>query len=107
MGLSRSPEARQLAGEMAALSLVPNRDYNAQETEEARRLERERVPTQYATIKRGDQVIRRGERVTPEHREALEAVGLIRTRVAPVTAASLVLLAFGLVGVFCLYLYQF
>jgi putative nucleotidyltransferase with HDIG domain len=52
-------------------------------------------------------VLRAGERVTPTHMNRLRALGLAREKVDFVTAASLTLLAFGLVAVFCLYLYQF
>ena len=102
-----TPAARRLVGEVVATSLVANQIYNAQETELARRREMERVPVHYETVKPGDIMVRRGETVTQDHLDKLEKVGLIRQRIDPVTAISLVCLAFGLVAVCCLYLYQF
>jgi putative nucleotidyltransferase with HDIG domain len=98
---------RRLIGEVVALNLVPNHLYNADETEAARKREMELVPTQYDTINRGDVVLRTGDRVTLAHVTKLKALGLIQERVDVVTAISLTLLAFGLVAVFSLYLYQF
>lgn len=105
--LPAAPAVRTLVGEVVALNVVSNQVYNDQETEEARRRERDRVPLQFETIKRGDVLIRRGERITADHLYKLEQVGLIQERPNPVTLVSLTLLAFGLVAVFCLYLYQF
>ncbi|MCC2670238.1 MAG: receptor with intracellular metal dependent phosphohydrolase, partial [Armatimonadetes bacterium] len=98
---------RRLIGEVVALNLAPNHLYNAEETEAARRREMELVPTQYDTITRGDVVLRAGDRVTLSHMTRLKALGLVQERIDLVTAISLTLLAFGLVAVFSLYLYQF
>ncbi len=101
------PPVRRVAGAVAAASLVPNRYFNQRETEEARQRERDQVSPYWETIQRGDLVIRKGERVTPEHMVKLSQLGLVQERLQLVTAVSLVLLSFGLVAVFCLYLYQF
>ncbi|MFN3650567.1 MAG: HD family phosphohydrolase [Armatimonadota bacterium] len=99
--------ARRLVGEAAALSIVPNRFFNESETETARTREMQRVPDQYVTIRRGDLVLRRGETVTQEHMDRLRALNLVRNPLDWFTFSSLLLLAFGLVGLFSLYLYQF
>ncbi len=98
---------RNLLGEVAAAGLVANQFYNERETETARRRERDQIPTQYETIRRGDVVLRRGDRVNLEHVIKLRELGLIRPSLDLVTVSSLVLLAFGLVAVCSLYLYQF
>ena len=98
---------RRLIGEVVSRHVDANRVYNVEETEAARKRERDSVPPQYETINRGEVVLRAGERVTPTHMNRLRALGLAREKVDFVTAASLTLLAFGLVAVFCLYLYQF
>jgi putative nucleotidyltransferase with HDIG domain len=78
-----------------------------EETEAARRREMDLVPTQYETIRRGEVILRAGERVTLAHYNKLRALHLVQERIDPITAISLTLLAFGLVAVFCLYLFQF
>jgi cyclic-di-AMP phosphodiesterase PgpH len=101
-----TPAAR-LMGTVVAINLIPNQVYNVQETDEARKREMERVATQYETIRRGDLVVRQGEEVTEEHLVKLRGLGLIQERPDPWTAISRILLGFGLVAVFCLYLHQF
>jgi cyclic-di-AMP phosphodiesterase PgpH len=105
--LSLPSPVKRVVGDVVALSLVPNRFYNLQETEEAQRREMEQVPLQYEFIRRGDLVLRKGERVTLDHLNKLRALGLIRERTDLITVASLSLLSYGLVAVFCLYLHQF
>lgn len=99
--------ANKLVREIVATNLIANQHLNEVETEQARRRERERVATQYEIIQRGDLIARKGEAITDEHLSKLVALGLVRERVDIWTAVSLILLAFGLVAVFCLYLYQF
>jgi cyclic-di-AMP phosphodiesterase PgpH len=101
------PPVRRVVGQIAASSLLPNQYYNAAETKDAQEREKARVPAQYETIRRGDLILRKGEKVTLEHLTKLTALGLIRERIDFITAISLVLLSFGLVALFCLYLNQF
>ncbi|HTE19029.1 MAG TPA: HDIG domain-containing protein, partial [Armatimonadota bacterium] len=101
------PPARRLVAEVAAANVVANRVYNEQETEAARKREMEQVPLQYEAIARGDLVLRKGETVTADHLLKLQRLGLVQERLDLITGLSLTLLAFGLVGVFCLYVYQF
>jgi putative nucleotidyltransferase with HDIG domain len=98
---------RRLIGTIAALNLTSNQIYSPQETEALTRREMDRVPTLYVTIKRGDLVVRRGEVVTDDHMTKLRELGLVREQIDLITAVSMVLLAFGLVAVFCLFLYHF
>jgi hypothetical protein len=98
---------RRVIGEVVSQNLVPNHLHNVEETNAARRREMELVPTQYETIRRGEVILRSGERVTLSHLNKLRALGLVQERIDLITAISLSLLAFGLVGVFCLYLSQF
>lgn len=63
---------------LAAGFIQPNSFYNPQRTEERRRAAWEAVPPQMVTYEKDEVIIREGERVTPEHLEALEALGLLR-----------------------------
>jgi len=98
---------RQLIAAVVARNVDVSRVYNVEETEAARRRERDSVPPQYETINRGDVLLRAGEKVTEAHLTKLRELQLVREKIDLVTVASLTLLAFGLVAVFCLYLYQF
>jgi cyclic-di-AMP phosphodiesterase PgpH len=106
-GLSIAPVARKFVGDVVAANTVPNRVYNDTETEIARREARDAVPPQVESVKRGDVLIPAGTTVTEEHMEKLRALGLVKPQIDVVTVLSLVFLAFGLVAVFCLYLFQF
>ncbi len=104
---SLSATGRAVLGAVVSAALVPNRYLNQRETEEARQRERDKVPAYYETIQRGDLIVRKGERISEEQITRLAQVGLIRARVNLASSVSLVLLSFGLVAVFCLYVYQF
>lgn len=106
-GLNLSPTARRVVGEVVAAHTVPNRVFNAAETEAARRTAREAVPLQVETINRGDVIVARGATVTREHYQKLQTLGLVRPQIDFISILSLVLLACGLVAVFSLYLLQF
>ena len=106
-GSALSPEGRRVVGEVVSTNVIPNRVFNSVATEVAREEARDTVPLQVETIRRGDVVVRRGETITPEHVQKLQALGLVRRQIDVVTVLSLTLLAFGLVAVFCLYLFQF
>lgn len=60
--------------------VVPNSFLDTERTEKARQEAREQVPSVEQTYEHGQIVIRRGEVVTPEHVEALEVLGLQRSR---------------------------
>jgi putative nucleotidyltransferase with HDIG domain len=106
--LAKAPAAvRQLAAKAAAGCVLANRFYNEQETLAARQREMDQVPTQFETIRRGDRIVGKGERVTAEHWSKLQALGLVRERIDLWAALCRILLAFGLVATCCLYLYQF
>lgn len=106
-GSDLPPAARKLVSEVVSTNVVPNRVYNAAATEQARKEARQSVPLQVETIRPRDVVVRRGEIVTPEHIQKLQALGMVRRDIDVVTIVSFTLLAFGLVAVFCLYLFQF
>lgn len=97
----------RLIGEVVALNVIPNRFLNERETEAARQRAIAEVPAQYETIKRGDLIARKGDRVTPQTMLKLRRSGLVQERLDFGTALSLAGLAFGLVAVFCFYLNQF
>lgn len=106
-GLALPSQARTVVGEVVSTNIVPNRVFNATATEAAQKDARQSVPLQVETIRPRDVVVRRGERITPEHILKLQSLGLVRRQIDFVTILSLTLLAFGLVAVFCLYLFQF
>jgi putative nucleotidyltransferase with HDIG domain len=101
------PPARRVVAEVVAANIVPNQFYDARGTKEARDREDALVPVQYNTIHKGDRILRKGDRVTVEHIIELAELGLVRQEINWATTVSLVLLAFGLVSAFCLYLNQF
>jgi membrane-associated HD superfamily phosphohydrolase len=99
--------ASHLAREVASVSLRPNRIFEAQATAEARRREADAVTPIYRVVRRGDVIIRRDDRVTPEHLEALNALGLRSPHIDLQTAVCLSLIGYGLVALVGVYLYHF
>jgi hypothetical protein len=63
---------------LAAVFIQPNSFFNPERTAAERQAAREAVPPQMVTYEKGEVIVREGERVKPEHLEALEALGLLR-----------------------------
>jgi hypothetical protein len=71
-----SPAERIAIGELVGNALRPNRQYNAQRTERLREEERRSVSPFRPEIHRGEVILHKDERVTPDHIEKLLALGL-------------------------------
>ncbi len=84
VSLALNAEQADLVAQWARLFVVPNSFFNAQKTNDLRAQARERVGAVYRTIEKGEAVVREGEVVTPLAIEALETLGILRTR--PVAA---------------------
>jgi putative nucleotidyltransferase with HDIG domain len=106
-GSGFSSAEREVIAAVVARYLRPNRILDETATEEARARERDSVHTVYHEINRGEVVIPRGVRVTPEHMRKFVHLGLQHPKADALTAVNLTLLAIGLVGLFALYLRQF
>jgi cyclic-di-AMP phosphodiesterase PgpH len=105
--LSLPPAQAHVVQEVASVSLRPNHIYEAKATLDSRRREADAVEPIYRVISRGDVIIRRNERVTLEHIERLNALGLRSPQIDLQTALCLALICYGFVGLVGLYLYHF
>jgi putative nucleotidyltransferase with HDIG domain len=88
-----APEERELAGDLAALYVVPNEQYSEEQTEAAREAAREAVEPVVISVQQGETIIRSGERVEPVDLEALEELGLTREQTEVSTLAGNALVA--------------
>jgi putative nucleotidyltransferase with HDIG domain len=68
-----SPELAAISGELARSLIKPNLTFNQRETELRKTLARESVKTTYYQIKKGEMLIREGERIGPDHLLRLSA----------------------------------
>ncbi|HET6381029.1 MAG TPA: HDIG domain-containing protein [candidate division Zixibacteria bacterium] len=83
-----APAERELAGDLAALYVVPNEQYSEEETEAARRAAREAVDPVVISVQQGETIVRTGERIEPLHVETLEELGLTREQTEVSTLAA-------------------
>jgi putative nucleotidyltransferase with HDIG domain len=98
------------AGVVSALArelIKPNSFYNAQKTEEAKRLARESVPPVSRTIAQGEIILREGDIVTPLDVEALSALGLRQAEIEWQGIISTVIFVLLITAVLGLYLVRF
>jgi len=68
------------AADVGSNLIRPNRLYDPQATEKVKERERQRVPPKHAQIFRGEVIISKNERVTPEHLDKFTALGLRHPR---------------------------
>lgn len=87
--------------------IKPNSFYNAQKTEEARRLARESVPPVSRTIAQGEIILREGDLVTSLDVEALSALGLRQAGIKWQGLSSTVVFVLLSTAVLGLYLFRF
>lgn len=85
------------AAEIGDSVIRPNRLYDQEATDEARRREIRAVPEQYRHIFIGDVVIHRNERVTKEHLDKFMALGLQHPQIDYVTVLCIAALVAGVV----------
>jgi len=104
ISLALSADQADLVTQWTKALIVPNSFPDVQKTEAERALARERVGVVYRTIEKGQAILRVGEVVTPLSIEALEAAGLMRSRLGLADYVGPGLLAFFLVVLFGVYL---
>jgi putative nucleotidyltransferase with HDIG domain len=104
VSLALSAEQADLVAQWAKAFVVPNSSFNAQKTNEQRAQARVRIGSVYRTIEKGEAVVREGEVITPLAIEALEALGILRTRPGVEDYAGPALFALLLVGLLAAYL---
>jgi putative nucleotidyltransferase with HDIG domain len=68
-----SPELVAISGELTRSLIKPNLTFNQRETEQRKTLARASVKTTYYQIKKGEMLIREGERIGPDHLLKLSA----------------------------------
>jgi putative nucleotidyltransferase with HDIG domain len=103
-----APKLQQLIADIARQLLQPNVTFNKKETEERKQKAVEAVKPVFYQVKRGEMIIREGERVREEHLPKLKALASGKWRGDPVSAVAGTAL-FVTVVVLCglLYLRQF
>jgi putative nucleotidyltransferase with HDIG domain len=107
VGLELSDVQAGIVTELARDLIKPNSFYNAQKTDEAKRLARESVPPVSRTIAQGEIILREGDIVTPLDVEALRALGLRQVETQWQDVVSTVIFALLIAIVLGLYLFRF
>ncbi|WP_054691879.1 HD family phosphohydrolase [Syntrophomonas palmitatica] len=93
------PQAQDIMKLICINSLRPNLVFNEEATNQARKEAMDAVKPVQKTVKAGEIIVHRGERVTPEQISTLEQLGIQRSRSYPLTlvgSALFVLLTFWL-----------
>jgi putative nucleotidyltransferase with HDIG domain len=102
------PEVRQVVADLAPKLLHPNLTFNKRETEERKKKVVEAIKPVFFQIKRGEMIVREGERVREEHIARLKALAFGKRRGDPVSAVAGTALFVTCVVIFgLLYLRQF
>jgi putative nucleotidyltransferase with HDIG domain len=100
-------ESRQLAGDLAASFIVPNQRLSQALTDQAREAARAAVPPVVVTVKQGEAIVRKGDIITQQDLEKLDALNLTRPRLEATTAAGNVLIALVLAVLVVGFLWRF
>jgi putative nucleotidyltransferase with HDIG domain len=82
------PEVQQAVADIARKLLQPNLTFNKKETEERKKKAVEAIKPVFFQVKRGEMIIREGERVRDEHIPKLKALASGKRRGDPVSAAA-------------------
>ena len=101
------PARRRVIARVIAASLVPNRRFDMRGTAREQQAAQIAVAPQLRRISAGEPVIRGGERVTQQHLDALDALGLQSTRLDSVSVALIAVMVVGMVGFVATYLRLF
>ena len=88
---------RPVVIELAQKAIRVNRQYDEAATRDARERAAKTVPPQYALLKPGDLVVRRGDVITEQDMSKLEALGLTNPKIDPLVAVSLAAITTGVV----------
>jgi putative nucleotidyltransferase with HDIG domain len=101
-------EGQQAIADIARKLLQPNLTFNKRETEERKRKAVEAIKPVFFQVKRGEMIIREGERVREEHIPKLRALASGKRRGSPVSAVAGTAIFVTVVVIFgLLYLRQF
>ena len=84
---------RTLAGDLAEDFVAPNFEISVEKTEADREAARDRVADVVVNVQQNESIIRPGDRLTLEHLEKLEALGLTRPRLEASTVGGNALIA--------------
>jgi len=107
VGLELSDVQAGIVSELARDLIKPNSFYNAQKTDEAKRLARESVPPVSRTIAQGEIILREGDIVTSLAVEAFSALGLRQAGIEWQEIVSTVIFVLLIAIVLELYLFRF
>ena len=107
VGLELSDVQAGIVSELARDLIKPNSFYNAQKTDEAKRLARESVQPISQTIAEGEIILREGDIVTSLNVEALSALGLRQVEIEWQEVAGTVIFVLLIAIVLGLYLLRF
>jgi putative nucleotidyltransferase with HDIG domain len=107
VGLELSEVQAGIVSELARDLIKPNSFYNAEKTDEAKRLARESVQPLSQTIAEGEIILREGDIVTPLDVEALSALGLRQAEIEWQKVAGTVIFVLLIAIVLGLYLFRF
>lgn len=100
-------ERRKVVADIIAASLVPNQRFDARKTADEQQAARSAVPPQLRRISAGEPVVRSGERITNQHKDAFAALGLQNARLDAVSIAVIAGLVTGMVVFVTVYLRLF
>ncbi|MGQ9455352.1 MAG: HD family phosphohydrolase [Armatimonadota bacterium] len=90
--IASDPIHRDVIAELARCVIRPNQVYNEQKTRARQERARREVQPSYAIVVRGEKVIRKGEKVLPEHIDKFEALGLRAPKLHPLPIIGVTLL---------------
>jgi hypothetical protein len=107
VGLELSEVQAGIVSELARDLIQPNSFYNAEKTDEAKRLARESVQPVSRTIAEGEIILREGDIVTPLDVEALSALGLRQAEIEWQEVAGTVIFVLLIAIVLGLYILRF
>ncbi|MBC8134441.1 MAG: HDIG domain-containing protein [Fibrella sp.] len=105
--LFRKAERRKVVADIIAASLVPNRRFDARKTADEQQAARSAVPPQLRRVSAGEPVVRAGERINSQHKDAFAALGLQNARLDATSIAVIGGLVTGMVVFVTVYLRLF
>ncbi len=98
---------RKLSAEIVAPLLVANSDFDQAETDRARDRAAEAISATVVAVSQGQAIVRKGDRVTPQALEQIEAFGLTTARWDLARLAGWALFSVLLVGLLLAWLWRF
>ncbi len=98
---------RKVVADIIAASLVPNRRFDARKTADDQQAAGNAIPPQLRRVSAGEPVVRAGERINSQHKDAFAALGLQNARLDAVSIAVIGGLVTGMVVFVTVYLRLF